>query len=177
MDDIKNTITKAAKAIAKASGDAIKTTRYSMAISNEESTLKNLYIEMGKKVCEIYSYGGSMGEFFDEKYKEILASEDKIKDLKQQLDQAKGSRTCPHCGKNAPLSSEFCAKCGKSLLDIQPAINDITNTTAHNNELNDEPIIDLTANYPSKNDLKKCSICGYENAREDKFCLSCGRFL
>ena len=112
MPDFKDTITSFTKNVTKSSGDLFKTTRLSMAVSAEQTNLKNLYMEIGKKVHEIYQYGGTLGKFFDEKFLELEASERKIEELKEEIGQIKGIRECPKCGKNAERTAEFCPKCG-----------------------------------------------------------------
>jgi len=112
MQDIKGTIFNITKSVTKTSGDLLKTTKLSMNLSSEETNLKNLYMEIGKKVHEIYQYGGSLGKFFDEKYLEIEASERKIADIREQISVIKGTRVCTKCGKTVDRSAEFCQKCG-----------------------------------------------------------------
>jgi len=158
MDDWKSTIVDITKTITKTSGDFLKSTKLSMALSSEESNLKSIYTEIGKKVHEIYAYGGSLGKFFDEKYAEIQTAEAKIDDIRMQLDAAKGTRTCAACGHNAARAAEFCPKCGKGLDGAAPVPEEYTAAPA-----------------PSAG--RVCGICGKESAAQDKFCLSCGRML
>jgi len=120
MSDIRETISNFTKNVTKSSGDLFKTTRLSMAVTSEQTVLKNLYQEIGKKVHEIYQYGGSLGKFFDEKYLEIEASEKKIEELKEQISQIKGVRECIKCGKTAERTAEFCPKCGIRLAAASP---------------------------------------------------------
>jgi rubrerythrin len=121
MDDIKNAILKISKTLTKTSGDLLKTTKLSVSLSNEEESLKNLYVEIGKKVHEIYLYGGSLGKFFDEKYRELEIQENKIKELRETLDMVKGVKSCPKCGKSVDKAAEFCPKCGNSMSAVPVA--------------------------------------------------------
>lgn len=198
MEDLKSTITNITKTITKTSGSLLKTTKLSMSIANEESALRNIYVEIGKKVHEIYAYGGTLGKFFNEKYKEIEATELKIKDLKEQLDNAKGARTCNSCGKSAPRTSEFCPKCGAAMdkeaeapapktdySEYDTASNDLNETgitVRHDSSIGDS-LPDMTKNDLSSSivhqymDTKKCAVCNYANPSGEKFCISCGRLL
>jgi len=164
MDDWKNTIADITRSITKTSGDLLKTTKLSMALVSEEGNLKALYMELGKKVHEIYAYGGSLGKFFDEKYKELQAVEAKIEDLRAQMDAAKGTRSCPACGHTAARLAEFCPKCGKSM-DGAAQAQKPDNTPE---PMPAQPVMPMG---------KKCNVCGTENDPADKFCLSCGRML
>ena len=112
MSDIRETLTNFTKNVTKSSGDLFKSTKLSMSVSTEQNNLKNLHLEIGKKVHEIYQYGGSLGKFFDEKYREIEACELRIEELKEQISLIKGTRECSKCGKSAERTAEFCPKCG-----------------------------------------------------------------
>ena len=112
MSDIRETLTNFTRNVTKSSGDLFKSTKLSMAVSAEQTNLKNLYLEIGKKVHEIYQYGGSLGKFFDEKYRELESCELKIEELKEQISLIKGTRECSKCGKTAERTAEFCPKCG-----------------------------------------------------------------
>lgn len=85
MEEIKSMINKIGKNITKTSKDIIKNTKLSMQLSSQEEKLRNVYIETGKKVYEIYSYGGNIGEFFDEKYKQMLDIEKEISVIKSKI--------------------------------------------------------------------------------------------
>lgn len=90
MEEIKSILNSLGKNIKKTSTEILKNTKLSMQLSSEEEKLKNLYIEIGKKVYEIYSYGGNIGPFFDEKYTQIKETENKIKEIKQKIEINKG---------------------------------------------------------------------------------------
>ena len=122
MSDIRETLTNFTKNVTKSSGDLFKSTRLSMSVSTEQNNLKNLHLEIGKKVHEIYQYGGSLGKFFDEKYREIEACELKIEELKEQISLIKGTRECSKCGKQAERTAEFCPKCGIRLAASSDAV-------------------------------------------------------
>lgn len=112
MQDIRGTIFNITKSVKKSSGDFYKSTKLNMSLSSEEAALKALHYEIGKKVHEIYQYGGSLGKFFDEKYLEIEACERKIAEIKDQISVIKGTKPCTKCGKTLEISAEFCHKCG-----------------------------------------------------------------
>ncbi|MDR1000179.1 MAG: zinc-ribbon domain-containing protein [Clostridiales bacterium] len=112
VDDIKNSLTKFARNVGRTSNELLKSTKLQLSLSNEEEELKRLYTEIGKKVHEIYQYGGSLGKFFDEKYKDIVQQEEKINDLRDQLNIVKGVKTCARCGAQMQRSVVFCPKCG-----------------------------------------------------------------
>jgi len=197
MQDIRGTLVNITKSVTKTSGDLIKTTKLSMNLSSEETNLKNLYMEIGKKVHEIYQYGGSLGKFFDEKYLEIEASERKIADIKEQISVIKGTRACVKCGKTVDRSAEFCQKCGirvelshgsisttaQENVDQQPLMENeanieatpVPNTTPL--PLTQEPAPAAETPLPPEPILRSCRVCNSKNEAGTKFCLSCGRIL
>lgn len=198
MDDIRHTITNITKTITQTSGGLIKSTKLSMNLANEEAALRNLHTEMGKKVCEIYSFGGSLGKVFDEKYREVQEAEVRIEALKNQLDLAKGVRTCPKCGKTAPKTAEFCPKCGANMAGVPimesfvppehtplpyagavppsppisspPAPEPAPEPIQHQHP---EPAVEAA---PVQTGVT-CKVCQAVNPQNEKFCLSCGRML
>ena len=166
MSDIRETLTNFTKNVTKSSGDLFKSTRLSMSVSTEQTNLKNLYLEIGKKVHEIYQYGGSLGKFFDEKYREIEACELKIEELKEQIGLIKGTRECIKCGKTVERTAEFCPKCGTRI--EADAIEPVSEPVSQAPTPNPPPIPETT---------RTCRICNAENETSAKFCLSCGRIL
>jgi len=200
MNDIKNTLFNLTKKATTASGDLLKTTKLNFNLSTEEASLNKLYVEIGKKVHEIYLYGGSLGKFFDEKYREIETCEQKIAELKEQIGVIKGTRDCPKCGKAVERSAEFCPKCGLKMDSAAPATTPeaLFNQTPvletpHTSETvlphadysyvpesmpaqaQDVPSIQNTAQTTAAQAV--CRICGGSNPPGTKFCLSCGRML
>lgn len=180
----------------KTSKTIFKSTKLSMELASQESRLKAIYMDIGKKVHEIYSYGGSLGKFFDEKYTELKDCELLIDSLRKELDAAKGTKTCPKCGKTTQTTAGFCPKCGFKLGDgpdnaavtlpenqgvsRQPQEAPGFVPEAVNAEHEPEPIIaPVPAPVPAPEPVsaKRCPLCGKDNAADDKFCISCGRIL
>jgi len=188
MDDIKSTIFNITKSVTKTSGDFLKTTKLSMNLSTAENDLKNLYLETGKKVHEIYMYGGTLGKFFDEKFLEIEACERKITELRDQINAVKGTKSCPKCGKSLDRAAEFCQKCGVRVelsASVMPPTVDVPmhespspKTTKHTfEEVPVAPTLDFGTAELVQKSLPKCKVCGSENEVGTKFCLSCGRLI
>jgi len=188
MSDIRGTISSFTKSVTKTSGDLFKTTRLSMSVSSEQNVLKNLYMEIGKKVHEIYQYGGTLGKYFDEKYLEIEASERKINELKEQISQIKGVRECPKCSKTVERAAEFCPKCGIRMsatgtdlapLPEQDAKPEPSPPPSSEAEPASTAPISIHPPKPKEPDPKtrRCRVCGMENDISTKFCLSCGRIV
>lgn len=179
MTDIKDTISKITKTITKTSGEVIKNTKLNISLSSEEENLKKIYYDIGKKVHEIYMYGGTLGKFFDEKYKEIVDAEEKISKLREEIDSVKGTKTCPKCGKSVDKLAGFCPKCGfkmdKSSEDFLKKDVDLENLNP--SSFKEPPTTENFTEESKKEEIKICSVCKYENKANEKFCISCGRLL
>ncbi|GHV40345.1 hypothetical protein FACS189490_05340 [Clostridia bacterium] len=166
--DIKNTVTDMAAKAIKASGEFAKTAKIRLSIASEEANLNAMYTEVGKKVREIYDYGGSLGAVFDEKYRAMREQSEKIDALKEQVNTIKGVRECPFCGKSVPKEADFCPKCGKSAVSVDysnPAFFAQTEEPVREQQQSESP------------QFSTCRVCGKQSPRGEKFCLSCGRLL
>jgi ribosomal protein L40E len=189
MHDIKEKLLNITRSVSKTSGDLLKTTKLGMNVSTEESNLKNLYIEIGKKVHEIYQYGGSLGKFFDEKYLEIEACERKIADIKEQISVIKGTRVCVKCGKTMERTAEFCQKCGVRMeFEYTPAEEEYQAAqqpqqlpppveTVHAPPPVQPPPAPIPVPSEPETAIRVCRVCNSKNDFAAKFCLSCGRIL
>jgi ribosomal protein L40E len=150
--------TQLAKDVTKSSAGFFKTATLSLRLASEENKLREIYVDIGKKVSEIYHCGGSLGGGFDSIFSTAREAEERVNNVKNQLDAAKGTKTCSKCGKTMDRAATFCPKCGQKAPgapNTQPA------ATA-------ETVIEAK---------RICAACGAENAPANSFCNSCGRNL
>ena len=176
MSDLRDTLMKITKGVTKTSGELLKSTKLSLSLASEEDKLKQIYMEIGKKVHEIYQYGGALGKFFDEKYAEILKTESGIQALKSQMDTIKGVRPCTKCGASVARDAGFCPKCGAPLdaVPSAPAAPDTPPATPPPAP----PVTAAASPEPApKRETLICRNCQSENEPGSKFCLTCGRLL
>lgn len=143
MEEIKDNLIKFGKSVTKASTKLINNTKLNLKLTSEEEKIKKIYIEIGKKVHEIYSYGGNIGKFFDEKYMKIVEAEERIKEIKKKIEIEKEKpylsekedniniseemnehkvndillleedKICNFCGEKNNINDKFCLKCGR----------------------------------------------------------------
>ena len=178
MSELKETVFKITNSITKTSGEIFKSAKLTINLASEEDKLKSIYTEIGKKVHEIYIYGGTLGAAFDDKIELAEAQQKKINDLKNRIDAVKGTKTCAACGKTTEKNAEFCPKCGhrsgepvvkseKAALKTQPA---------NEPDASDEPVLQ-DVRPMSAPAGKACPICGKINEDGVRFCYHCGRVL
>jgi len=199
MADITGKIASMTKSASKATGDLFKTTKLNLSLSNEQAALNKRYVEIGKKVHEIYQYGGSLGELFDKFYIDIQAHEAKMEEIKTQIAVIRGVRECPTCNKPVERTSDFCSKCGTSLVPITAPHDDPNPATPYEapptpsshppqsspipqpvqSAAPTPPAFETAAppTAPAKAATRTCRVCGASNEANVKFCLSCGRIV
>jgi len=182
MSNIKDSLLKFTRGVSKTSGELVKNTKLSFALSSEEEKLRQVYLDIGKKVHEIYQYGGSLGKFFDEKYTEIQQIESAIAELRHQIDTIKGVKSCPECGDGIQRGASFCPKCGYQVHDSKSGRKEKPLPTVEQptveQPIKEQPIPEqpLEEQPPMKNSIA-CRHCSSENEPSSRFCLTCGRML
>jgi len=175
MSEAKETFLRITNTITRTSGEFIKSARLSINLASEEDRLKTLYTEIGKKVHEIYAYGGTLGAAFDENIAAVELQQEKINDLKNKIDAVKGTKSCAGCGKTMDRGAEFCPKCGRRTGEPREIKKDREPYAANAGAAPDDPPV--TDPAPSAVPVKTCGLCGKENEADSKFCFHCGRVL
>ncbi|MDR1687872.1 MAG: zinc ribbon domain-containing protein [Clostridiales bacterium] len=141
-------ITKATQDVVRGAKDLTDTARQNSLIAEEEKQILNLYTQIGKLYFEA-------GEFDPETpigrlCTALSAAKARIAKYQEEIRQIKGTKKCPNCGENIPLSSAFCGVCGTKI------------------EVTPEPEAAPEAQK------KFCKACGAELG-EGLFCMSCGQ--
>lgn len=111
IDDVKDTLTKTGKTAVKKTKDLAAIAKVTADIEETKSLLKAVYIEIGKKYCEMYTKSTAQEEFAIN----VATSEN----LKEQLEALRverltlrGKVRCPACGKAVDNTYTFCPYCG-----------------------------------------------------------------
>lgn len=154
--------------ISKTSNSFLRKAKIKYSLHQEDEKLKKIYVDIGKKVHEIYAYGGSLGKYFDQKYLEIQKLELNINELDSQFENNKDIIICKVCKNKNPLISDYCGKCGSRLKGLN------TKDDLPNKEIKK---VQESLNKSSLYAEVLCKYCGSSNRTDNKFCLQCGRSL
>ena len=119
-------------------------------ISNEESQLKEYYIELAKAYFEANK--DSIPEEYSSHFANITEKRANIANLTDQINKVKGMFPCPNCGASLQSEALFCSSCGTKIeKPEEPA-----------------PVVEETV------DVKRCEKCGEPIQEGFAFCISCG---
>ncbi|WP_051587727.1 zinc ribbon domain-containing protein [Paenibacillus darwinianus] len=135
----------------------VEITKMKSQISTREKEIDRLYARTGKAVYDAYARGDlsrSETEVID--YCEQLSDlHQDIRLIQEKITNIKLEKSCPDCGKAAPVNARFCPDCGKKFPedDEKPA----------------ESIVGEIRVL--------CSVCGTENDIAARYCVECGNEL
>ncbi|MGY0374119.1 zinc-ribbon domain-containing protein [Clostridium sp. JNZ J1-5] len=117
--DTASTVAQSAKessaVVAKKSGELIEISKLTVSINSNESKMKDLYSEIGKKVFEKHENGQYIDPELVENCNEILALKTSINEMKQKVNELRNKRICTNCDTSLPEDTAFCPKCGNKI--------------------------------------------------------------
>jgi len=87
--DFGKKVSQAAQAAAKKSGELVEITKLNANISSQEDSIKKCYIKMGQMCFEMYKENNLGSQDLQEVCKEIVAYQDKIEELREQIAKVK----------------------------------------------------------------------------------------
>lgn len=82
-------------------------------IRQQEKTIDEIYIKLGKKYFEAHK--DDVSDESAEDIASIITALAGIDTLNQQINEIKGCVSCPSCGTAVEDSSVFCSKCGTKI--------------------------------------------------------------
>ncbi|MDR1060881.1 MAG: zinc ribbon domain-containing protein [Clostridiales bacterium] len=150
LDDLKKRVADTTQGAVRGARDISDAARYNSLISDEQKTIANLYGQVGKY---FYEHCTAVAESpLKELCDAIAAANGRIAACQLGLQQIRGVKPCPNCGKEIALASAFCSHCGA------PA---------------------EVASMPAASEMppprRFCVNCGGELEPGAAFCLSCGQ--
>lgn len=140
---------KASETTAKAIQQAkilSETSRLNGLISDEEKKINNNYFQIGKLYTAIHR--NDCEEDFAGMIAAIAESEQKIGDLRMQIQNLKGVIRCEKCGAELAKGVAFCSSCGAPIPRTET---------------------------PDMEKFEKCGSCGAWVEKGMRFCTSCGK--
>lgn len=124
FDKIGKTLSDAGKTAAEAGKDAAdkaknfaEVTKLNHQISQCESRMRDVYIEIGKKFYDEHKNAPS--EEYEGLFVQIANENMNIANIRAQVSRIKGVIYCPSCGAENSAENIFCCKCGAG--GIRPA--------------------------------------------------------
>lgn len=148
LNNISKKITATTQNVVRGTKDFTDIARLNSLISDEQVQIENLYSQVGKLYYESVEIDAdsALGKLC----LAVTASNERIAKYNEEILEIKGSRRCPKCGADVPLSSAFCGLCGSKIEAVQPL---------------DSPV----------HTKKFCTGCGAEVPDGTAFCTSCGK--
>lgn len=113
FDNIKETISNAAKTAVNKSNELVEATKLKFAISDAENEIKKLYEKMGKGIYDSFKSGEEPSEDLKDTCEQIDKLYESIEELRAKLREYKKVKLCKSCGAEMDIDSSFCSKCGE----------------------------------------------------------------
>ena len=110
---------KAAQDAKDKTSEIIEVNKVNKQISQQETTISDSYILMGKQIFSDFMEGKEVTPDLKEKCEEIVSAKETIEKLKKQILIIKNIRICPNCKTEMQLDIAFCPKCGTKQVQEQ----------------------------------------------------------
>ena len=110
----KNETTRVAKHVWGKTNDLVDQTKISVAISETERKVDDIYKEIGAIVCENYNSGEEYGAQINECCKKVDSLKEEIASLQKELAKLKSGVQCA-CGQYNNKDATYCSKCGEKI--------------------------------------------------------------
>jgi len=111
FDDLTKTITKSGAAVAEKAKEVSEIASATAAMEKEKIALEKLYNDLGRKMFE--NYKEELISKFPEEVDKIEEGLRRVSESKDLINDKKGNKICPSCGKEIPKGSSFCTSCGR----------------------------------------------------------------
>lgn len=147
FDEISKKITSAGEGAVNKGKAFADVSRLNSAISEEEKKIDSLYLQIGKLYTTLHSQ--DCDAELRSMVNAVLSSQQKISELKQQVQDIKGIVKCEKCGAQVPNNTAFCSSCGSPM------------------PRREKPVLDTNHML--------CDNCGAVIEKHVRFCTSCGK--
>ena len=110
FDNIGRTLSEKGQIAVKKTKDFAEVTKINSLISDEERSINNNYVQIGK--LYVSKHSDDCEEEFRGFISSVKDSEKKINDYREQIQLIKGTVRCEKCGGEVSIDSSFCNSCG-----------------------------------------------------------------
>lgn len=110
----KDETTKVAKHVWGKTNDLVDQTKISVAISETERKIDDIYKEIGAIVCENYNSGEEYGTQINECCEKVDSLKEEIASLQKELAKLKSGVQCA-CGQYNNKDAVYCSSCGEKI--------------------------------------------------------------
>ena len=146
-------ITETSQEVVQKTKETAEILKLNSMISDEETQLKEYYIELAKAYYEANK--DSVPEEYASYFANITEKHTNIANLNDQINKVKGMFPCPNCGASLQSEALFCSSCGTKIEKPE----------------NPVPVAEEAA------DVKCCKKCGEPIQEGFAFCINCGAKL
>jgi ribosomal protein L40E len=165
FDRLGATTTEKSKDVAQKAKNFAETTKLGSIISTEEDSIARVYGEIGKSYFE--NHKDCAEDPFHDKIQEILSAQERIAQLRVQIQKIQGTQTCPQCGAEISDGAKFCPSCGMKVKEAVPVENAEQECGKESTAVPAEA--ESTEQPPAV-----CPKCGAKLSPDSAFCGECG---
>lgn len=115
LDEFKDKAGDVVNVAGKKMGDAYNVTKVRLAIADKQSSLRNLYKELGEIVYRNYKGGDDDFRETEDKIAEIDLLNESIEELRSEYRQIKNIAICPSCRAEVAGDMNYCPRCGAEM--------------------------------------------------------------
>lgn len=114
LDKLSETLVSAGKDVSQKAKDLSGSAKLTMDIKSKEDYVQKMYAEIGKQYYEAHK---DDAEAVYEQMAQITEALAVIADMKKELLNLKGAKTCPRCGEEVKAADAYCSSCGAKIED------------------------------------------------------------
>lgn len=115
LEKVKKGVAKTAKGAVKVSGDALEFTKAKIKLADINSSIDELYTQIGKSMYKSLKTGAEPQIDIEEIIEKIDALKEEAKVIEKNLAQVTNKINCPVCGARCDTQSPYCPKCGEKI--------------------------------------------------------------
>lgn len=167
FDEIGKKISQTGQMAVQKTKDMADVARLNSNITEEEKKINNAYFQIGQ--LYVSKHKSDADDEFKVLIEQLIESQNKIEELRKQIQDIKGVKRCQTCGAEIPENATFCSFCGAGIVQQKTVdANSLIKCTKCGNMV--------------EKGMKFCTFCGNEIVSQlsqspEKKCLSCGAIL